>query len=85
MLPAAEGRKFTSEAELLKSVFSLHVLVLQLQPIVLFIRSDSGFCLSIPGRCLAFVLKMIQYPQRFLSSFSAFVQIVAVIHNTAAR
>lgn len=61
------------EAELLKSPFSTRVLVLQLQLIVLFIRSDSGVCLSIPGRCLAFVLKMIQYPERFLSSFGAFV------------
>lgn len=61
------------------------MLVLQLQLIVLFIRSDSGICLSIPGRCLAFVLKRIQYPKRFLASSSAFVQIVAVIYNAAAR
>lgn len=85
MLHAAQRRKFTSEAELLKGLFSLRVQVLQLQLIVLFIRSDSGVCLSIPGRCLAFVLKMIQYPERFLSSCSAFVQIVAIICNAAAR
>lgn len=85
MLPVAQGRKFTWEAELLKSLFFLRVLVLQLQLIVLFIRSDSGICLSIPGRCLAFVLKRIRYPERFLALFSAFVQIVAVICNAAAR
>ena len=73
------------EAELLRSLFSLRVRLLQLQLLVLFIRADSGVCLSIPGRCRAFVLKTIQYPERFLSSFSAFVQIVAVICNAAAR
>lgn len=70
---------------MLKSLFSLHVLVLQLQLVVLVISSDSGICLGGLGRCSAFVLKIIQYPERFPPLLSAFVHIEDVRCNTAGR
>lgn len=83
MLSSREKVHFGSRSA--EKSFFLRVLVLQLQLVVLFISSDSGICLVGLGRCSAFVLKIIQYPERFPSLLSAFVHTGDVRCNAAGR